>query len=104
MTVTATLASKVVVPLALSLTQTPKYTVPGAAPVLFQSKAALAEYDCTRVQVLEVAGRIQNSYRGPAWLQPAPTPVMVLWAPVPCTSELGAALAVTELQAAELMV
>jgi hypothetical protein len=60
-----------------SFTHTPKYTVPTAAPVLFQLYVLLVEYPWTSCQLLCDAGLIQNSYSGFASVQPAPTAVIV---------------------------
>ena len=59
---------------------TPRYTVPAAAPVLFQSYALAVPYACTICQVGEVAGRSQNSYR--ALVQPLAVAVAVTCVPL----------------------
>src|SRR5438876_614614 len=55
-----------------------RYT-PMGLPVVFQLKAALDEYACATVHVLEPGARIQNWYCG--WGQPVALPVMVTAVP-----------------------
>ena len=77
-----------------------RYT-PMGLPVVFQLKAALDEYACATVHVLEPGARIQNWYCG--WGQPVALPVMVTAVPG-VVDEGGEEVAVTDVQGADVSV
>src|SRR5205823_534056 len=80
MTVTCVLASwSYAALLPESRTQTPKFSVPGAAPVLFQWYWLLVEYAWSKTQVVVPVQRAQNSYR--ALAQPVATAVSTICVP-----------------------
>src|SRR5438034_273711 len=73
------------------------YTVPGAAPVLFQSYVLLVPYACTSCHVPEDAGRIQNSKKA-LEVQPVALAVTVTCVPLFCTTLAGDGVIVTAVQ------
>jgi hypothetical protein len=74
-----TFLSKVLVGLLASLAQTPKYSVPAAAPVLSQSYQDCEEYPWSKYQVGSPCHRAQNSKSG--WWHVTLLPEMVISVP-----------------------